>query len=407
VSTKEQHSGALSDLGDESFISLTTFKRDGTPVSTPVWVAGDDGRLLVHSDADTWKVKRIRRDRHVRVAPCGATGKVRGEALEGEATILADTSLVDALETRKYGLMYRVFRLFGAISRRLRRRPPSESVTIEIVPGPAPASRPGARTTDDRVQRWAIENGHAAGGAPEPGLMRRVGGVLTRVAKAISRWWRSRTATKALLLAGIAAAGVYVVGDILSGLLYNIDRPYSFKDQWISELTALGSPVRPLMVTVMTVHGLLLAAFAGGIWRTAGQNRRLRWAGSALFAATAVSIWLHPFFPMSSRWLERSFTDTMHETLTFAWLPIIFAAVALAAVAYRGWFRLYSLATVLVLMGFGAASGIAIQGLEQNDTPWAGVFERINAYALMAWFVVLAVTVMRRSLRVPTPERRP
>ena len=50
------------------------------------------------------------------------------------------------------------------------------------------------------------------------------------------------------------------------------------------------------------------------------------------------------------------------------------------------------------LTGFGIASGIAIEGLEQNDTPWAGVFERVNAYALMAWFVVLAVTVMRHSL---------
>ena len=150
--TKDEHCGALSDLADESFVSLTTFRRDGTPVSTPVWVVGHEGRLLIHSDADTWKVKRIRRDSHVRVAPCGATGKVRGEALEAEATVLSDTSLVDALETRKYGLMYQVFRLFGALSRRLRRRPPSESVTIEIVPGPAPTSRPEARATGDRVR---------------------------------------------------------------------------------------------------------------------------------------------------------------------------------------------------------------------------------------------------------------
>lgn len=107
-------------------------------------MAGDDGRLLVHSAVDTWKVKRIRRDGHVRVAPCGAAGKVRGEAFEGEATILADTSLVEALEARKYGLMYRVFRLYGAISRRLRRQPKPESVTIEIVLGPAPADRPRA-----------------------------------------------------------------------------------------------------------------------------------------------------------------------------------------------------------------------------------------------------------------------
>lgn len=139
--TKHERSSALAELVNEPFISLTTFKRDGTPVSTPVWVAGDDGRLLVHSDADTWKVKRIRRDRHVRVAPCGATGKVRGKALDGEATVLADTSLVEALEVRKYGLMYRVFRLYATISRRLRRKPKSESVTIVIVSAPAPADR--------------------------------------------------------------------------------------------------------------------------------------------------------------------------------------------------------------------------------------------------------------------------
>jgi hypothetical protein len=82
----------------------------------------------------------------------------------------------------------------------------------------------------------------------------------TRVesAEVNSRRWRSRTATEALLLAGIVAAGVYVVGDLLAGLVYNGSRPYSFRDQWISELTATGSPVRPLMVTVITLHDLLL-----------------------------------------------------------------------------------------------------------------------------------------------------
>ena len=52
------------------------------------------------------------------------------------------------------------------------------------------------------------------------------------------------------------------------------------------------------------------------------------------------------------------------------------------------------------------ASGIAIQGIEQNDTPWAGAFERVNAYVLMAWLVVLAVTVMRCSLNQAKPENR-
>jgi hypothetical protein len=230
--------------------------------------------------------------------------------------------------------------------------------------------------------------------------------LLRRVVNVISGVWRSRKTTKALLFAGIVAAGLYVAGDVLSGLIYDASRPYSFKDQAISELTALGSPVRSLMVAIITVHNLLLAAFAVGVWRAAGQNRSLRWVGALLLGAGAITISLHPFFPMSSRWMERGFTDTMHETLTFVWLPFVIVAVALSAVAFRGWFRIYSVGTLLAMTGFGIAAGNAIQGLEQNDTPWAGAFERINAYALMLWFALLAVTVLRRSLKESATEER-
>ena len=65
-------------LAEEPFVSITTFKRDGTPVSVPVWCAADNGSLLVFSEADSWKVKRIRRDPHVRLAPCSARGTPRG-----------------------------------------------------------------------------------------------------------------------------------------------------------------------------------------------------------------------------------------------------------------------------------------------------------------------------------------
>jgi PPOX class probable F420-dependent enzyme len=121
-------------LGRERYVSLTTFKRDGTPVSTPVWIAAEDGHLLVWSAAATWKVKRIRRDPHVRLTPCNASGKPRGEAVEATATIRAETARVQKLLTRKYRLMYPLVHGFGVVSRFLRRRPEAESVTIEIVP---------------------------------------------------------------------------------------------------------------------------------------------------------------------------------------------------------------------------------------------------------------------------------
>jgi Protein of unknown function (DUF998) len=220
--------------------------------------------------------------------------------------------------------------------------------------------------------------------------------------EAMARAWRSRTVTKALLVAGIVASGLYVVGDLLSGLVYNASRPYSFRDQWISELTALGSPVRPLMVAVITVHDVLLIALGLGIWRAARRSRSLRWVGLGLVATTVFGLVIHPFFPMASRW---NFTDTpMHGILSVVWSLGISAVVVLAAVAYRGWFRLYSIGTVLVMMAFGIASGIAFRGVEQNDTPWAGVFERINAYALMAWLVVLVVTVISHPVEPMTVE---
>jgi uncharacterized protein len=122
------------ELASESFVSITTFKRDGTPVSTPVWVAGENGNLLVISEADTWKVKRIRRDGHVRIAPCSARGAIRGEPVEAEATIEADTAIVEKLLARKYGWKYRAYTRFNALTRKLRGRPTPTGVTIRITP---------------------------------------------------------------------------------------------------------------------------------------------------------------------------------------------------------------------------------------------------------------------------------
>jgi hypothetical protein len=112
--------------------------------------------------------------------------------------------------------------------------------------------------------------------------------------EAIVRGWRSRKTTRVLLLAGIMAAGLYVVGDLLSGLVHKGYRPYSFRDQWISELTAYGSPVRPLMVAVIVAHDALLIALGVGIWRAAGGSRSLRWTGSVVVAATVLGFAIHP-----------------------------------------------------------------------------------------------------------------
>ena len=206
---------------------------------------------------------------------------------------------------------------------------------------------------------------------------------------------------KVLLMAGIAAVVVYVIGDLVSSLIYD---GYSYIDQWISELTAFGSPVRPLMVTVILTHGVLLVAFGVGVLR-ASRRKSLSWVGGLLIASGFVGFPTHTVWAMSSRGMETEFNDTMHASLSAVFSVLVIAAMAVSAVANRGWFRVYALATIAVVVGFGMASSLAIQGIEINDTPWAGGFERINAYAYFAWLVVLAVTVMRRempAMRLPT-----
>lgn len=154
------------------------------------------------------------------------------------------------------------------------------------------------------------------------------------------------------------------------------------------------------MLAFICVYALLCLTLAVGIWRSAGKSWSLRLVAVGLIVTGMIGLVLHPFFPMASRGMEGdfTFTNTMHQMLTMVWALIIAITVVLAAVAYRGWFRYYSLATVVLLIAFGVAASMAIQGIDQNNTPWAGAFERINAYALNVWLVVLAVTVMRRPL---------
>ncbi|WP_206797037.1 DUF998 domain-containing protein [Amycolatopsis sp. MtRt-6] len=197
-----------------------------------------------------------------------------------------------------------------------------------------------------------------------------------------------------LVPVAVAAVAVYIAGDVLSALLYD---GYSYTDQAISELSAFGSPVRPLMVTVIAIHNVLLLAFGIGVLRVS-RSRSVWWIGALQIAEfVLVGIATHTFWAMSSRGRAPGFNDTMHIALSGVFSLLVVTMMIFSAVAFPGWFRRYALATTVVVVGFGIASSLAMRGLERNDTPCAGGFERINAYAYFAWLVVLAVMVTRRA----------
>lgn len=209
--------------------------------------------------------------------------------------------------------------------------------------------------------------------------------------------WNSRRVTKTLLVGGMVAGAIYGLGDLVSGLLYE---GYSFRDQAISELTAFGSPVRPLMLTTMFVHSLPLVALAVGLWRVS-DRKSVRGIGAVLVVAAALVLPNHTIWPMSSRWMEGGFNDTMHQSFSLVWVVLTMVALVLSAVAYKGWFRFYAIGTLVAFVAFGIAASIAIQGIDQNVTPWTGGFERISAYAYFVWLAVLAVVAIRRTIGAP------
>ena len=122
------------------YLSLTTVKRDGTGVATPVWFVAEAGTILVVTGAESHKVRRIHHNPAVTVAECTASGRLRSSPVPARAQILPRHQAPRArqLMARKYRLdqivILPVYRAVQTI--RHRRRHHTESVVLIITPGP-------------------------------------------------------------------------------------------------------------------------------------------------------------------------------------------------------------------------------------------------------------------------------
>ena len=115
----------MRDLASERYVSLATFRKSGREVHTPVWIAREAGKLYVWTNRTSGKVKRLRANRRVRLAPCDARGKVRGEWVDGRARLLDDPEATQrGLETviRKYGWQMRLALLASRLTGRYAQR---------------------------------------------------------------------------------------------------------------------------------------------------------------------------------------------------------------------------------------------------------------------------------------------
>ncbi len=194
-----------------------------------------------------------------------------------------------------------------------------------------------------------------------------------------------------LLICGIAGAALYPLADILATLRYP---GFSYRDQAVSELFAIGAPTSAFVVPLFTASSALLFLFAIGIWKSGNGRRWVRPVAVMMALNTLDALVLWNVFPMHMRGVEPTFTDTMHGVLAVD--PFLTAAVVLGALAFPGRFRTYTITTLVVTSILAVISMSNLPAFMANQaTPWMGATERAAQYATNLWYAVLAVMLSR------------
>lgn len=187
---------------------------------------------------------------------------------------------------------------------------------------------------------------------PGPGALVMLAGAMLiasesrRAAQALDRLELAVRAHSPMLACGVAAPLLYIGAD--------------------SAAASLGAPASGLVGALFTVSSLLYAGFAFGVWP-------LQRAMACTILASAIhALVLWNFAP--------AFTDTMHAVLAIN--PFVVLTMAIAVAVFRGWFRAYTVVTIVIVMA--------------PATPWLGIAERVPQYAHHLWHAALAIVLLVR-----------
>ena len=117
-----------SQFEGENVISLETYRKNGEPVRTPVWFLEENGILYVHTGESTGKVKRIKRNPKVRVAPSHFRGKPKTEYVDARAELQTDPATVE----KYYSQIYKKYGLVGGLTKFVQRFSRSKASDVVI-----------------------------------------------------------------------------------------------------------------------------------------------------------------------------------------------------------------------------------------------------------------------------------
>ena len=204
---------------------------------------------------------------------------------------------------------------------------------------------------------------------------------------------------KALLFSGIAAAFVFVLTNVLAGTLWSLrwtDRPYDYLSQSISDLSAIGAPTYAVAYPLTILYGLLMTAFGVGVWLLGRGNRLLRLTAALLLGYSLLGLVAAIFFPNRLTGDIANAADNILYVVPMA-LSIfcILFAIAAGAIAFRNWFRTYSLGTLALFAALTLLSIFVFPTVAAEPVVRTGLQERTMMFFNLLWVVLLAFVLRR------------
>lgn len=196
---------------------------------------------------------------------------------------------------------------------------------------------------------------------------------------------------RTLILTGVWGPIVFVLNVVLGGI---ITPNHSHIRNAVSELTQRGAPNIVLLSALFVLSAVLILIFGATLMRSYWHRSKRAFAGATLIVVYGVfAVLLATVFPQDPLGGEATFPGTMHLILAGLAALVIMSAIVLIGLGlsqhtgYGRGFKAYSLATVLVMLIFGASTPVLIA----NGIELVGLFQRITQLAYLQWFVVCAL----------------
>jgi hypothetical protein len=199
---------------------------------------------------------------------------------------------------------------------------------------------------------------------------------------------------KALLAAGALSSLLYVVAtDVVATSQWN---GYRRTEQMVSELFAVGSPGRDVLLPFTWLYTVLFTAFGVGVWISQRGNRALRIAGGLLIGYGLWNI-MGALYPLT---LGDDTSIPMHILATNVQLALMVAAMCFVAAGFHGRMRVYSIASLAASAVMGMVAFMAAPG----PNLVLGISERISIGAFLLWVAVLAAALWKRPAAIGAPQ---